>query len=137
MISAHFSDAELACHHCGINACTAALVSALEALRVAVGLPITVDDAYRCAIHNVAVGGAPDSQHLLGLAADIKIVGMSVRQMYRAAVQIPAFRDGGIGVAMDQGYIHVDVRGHHARWLYDIHGQATSRWDPSLDRVQA
>lgn len=133
MESEHFSSAELACHHCKVNACTRELVDALEALRSIVGVPIGLDCAYRCPAHNLAVGGVPDSEHTRGLAADIKIAGMTTRQMYRAAVQVPAFAGGGIGVAAHQGYIHVDVRGHRARWLYDIAGRATSIWDRSLD----
>ena len=134
--SEHFKDAELECHHCHVNACTQDLVDALELLRVLVGKPIQVDDAYRCAVHNAAVGGVPNSEHTRGLAADIKIAGMSPVQMYRAALQVPAFASGGIGVAERQGYIHVDVREQHARWCYDAAGKSCA-WDPSLDTVTA
>jgi uncharacterized protein YcbK (DUF882 family) len=133
MNSPHFSDAELSCRHCGVNLCTPELVDALEALRAVVGVQIALDCAYRCPAHNLAVGGVPDSEHTRGLAADIKIAGMTTRQMYRAAVQVPAFAAGGIGVAAHQGFIHVDVRSHRARWLYDITGKATPMWDTSLD----
>lgn len=136
MHSLHFSEAELACHHCGVNACQQVLVDSLEALRVAVGVPVTIDDAYRCAVHNAAVGGVPHSQHELGMAADIKIQGMTPAQMYKAALRIPAFAAGGIGVAEHGGYIHVDVRGAwgtpEARWCYGANGQQCA-WDPKLD----
>lgn len=133
MTSAHFTDAELRCRcGCGTNACTQELMDALEALRGIVGVPITINSAYRCPAHNLAIHGEPNSQHMLGLAADIRIAGMTTRQMYRAAVQVPAFRDGGIGVAAHQGYIHVDVRGTHARWCYSLTG-APCTWDRSLD----
>ena len=125
MNSPHFSDAELACHcGCGVNACKPELVFALEALRSLVGIPIRVDDAYRCPAHNAAVGGVKDSEHLEGIAADIRIPGMSPDQMYAAARCIPAFANGGIGVSQHQGYIHVDTRGAKARWCYDVDGKA-------------
>lgn len=135
MNSAHFTDTELACHHCGVNACTQELVDALEALRVSVGVPIQLDDAYRCPVHNAAVGGVPHSQHELGMAADIKIQGMTPPRMYQAALRIPAFANGGIGVAEHGGYIHVDVRAVKARWCYGANGQQCA-WDTVLDAVE-
>ena len=128
--SPHFSDAELACHHCGVNGCQQELVDALEALRAIAGVPIKVNDAYRCPEHNAAVGGAPHSEHMTGIAADIVIEGMSPEEMYHAAQQVPAIK--GIGVANRQGYIHVDTRTAPARWCYGINGQ-TCAWDPSLN----
>jgi uncharacterized protein YcbK (DUF882 family) len=133
MHSAHFSEAELACHHCGVNACQQVLVDSLEALRAIVGVPITIDDAYRCAIHNAAVGGVPHSQHEEGLAADIVIQGMTPAEMYKAARKIMAFALGGIGVTLGStGYIHVDTRAAKARWCYDANGEQCA-WDPALD----
>lgn len=131
MTSFHFTNAELACHHCGVNACKPELVNALEALRTVAGVPIMVDDAYRCPVHNAAVGGVPDSEHMQGIAADIRIQGMTPQQMYAAAQKVPAFR--GIGVALHQNYIHVDTRSVKARWCYDAAGKACA-WDPELDK---
>jgi len=70
---------------------------------------------YRCLEHNRRVGGKPDSQHLLGKAADIRIAGLGVQAMYELALRVPQFAGGGIGV-YDRGFLHVDVRGHAARW---------------------
>lgn len=44
----------------------------LEPLRVKYGSPITVSSGYRSPLLNKAVGGATDSQHMRGEAADIK-----------------------------------------------------------------
>ncbi len=136
MHSEHFTESELSCHgrDCcgGANETKQELVDALEALRTEVGLPIQVDDAYRCPIHNKAVGGVPGSQHQMGIAADIKIKGMTAADMYKAALKIPAFANGGIGVAERQGYIHVDTRATIARWCYDSLGKSCA-WDPALD----
>lgn len=133
MNSPHFSDAELACPHCGVNACTKELVDALEDLRCTIGVSIHINDAYRCPEHNASIpNAAKNSQHQLGKAADIRIQGLNPKQMYKAACKIEAFRVGGIGVAQKQGYIHVDVRGYRARWCYDAKGNQIG-WDKDLD----
>src|SRR5436305_589808 len=100
--SEHFKDSELECRHCHVNACTQELVDALEQFRTLAGKAVQVDDAYRCAVHNVAVGGVPNSEHTRGLAADIKVAGMTPAQMYQTALRVPAFKSGGIGVAERQ-----------------------------------
>lgn len=128
--SEHFSASELACHH-GVNLCTQELVDGLEELRAIVGKPVRVNDATRCEICNAKVNGAKNSQHRLGLAADIQVEGMTAAELYRAALQVPAFRDGGIGVSL-KSYIHVDVRPRLTRWTYDVRGKETP-WDKALD----
>jgi hypothetical protein len=35
--------------------------------------------------------------------------------MYELASQVPLFAEGGIG-AYDTDFLHLDVRGHRARW---------------------
>jgi uncharacterized protein YcbK (DUF882 family) len=44
------------------------------------------------------VGGVPQSEHLLGLAADVSLPGISLQRMYELALEIPEFAEGGIGV---------------------------------------
>jgi len=55
----------------------ARVAAVLEQVRALVGGPITVSSGYRCAALNKAVGGAANSAHLLGLAADITAPGMT------------------------------------------------------------
>lgn len=47
----------------------------LQPLRDAVGLPIIITSGYRCRMTNIISGGAQNSLHLLGLAADIRCSG--------------------------------------------------------------
>jgi len=115
MLSKDFSRAELACPDCGSCLVTPDLVNALQALRDLAQVPIHVDSGYRCPAHNASVGGVSASQHTEGKAADIRIDGLNVHQMYVLACEIPAFNNGGIGL-YDGGFIHVDVRGTRARW---------------------
>jgi len=125
----HFTSAELACKGtkcgdgagCHANGCTQGLVDALEAFRALVGKPVIVDSAYRCAQHNAEVGGKPNSQHMLGEAADIRVTGMTAGQLEAYARQVPAIK--GIGRADHQQYIHVDVRETPAAWCYDMSGK--------------
>ncbi len=120
-LSPHFSISELCCKDCGRCSIEGAFLEALERLRSLGPEPIDVDDGYRCPEHNAAVGGVNDSQHLLGKAADIRIMGLSLQQMYDRAVQVTAFLDGGIG-CYDGGFIHVDNRDGQARWAR-VNGQ--------------
>jgi zinc D-Ala-D-Ala carboxypeptidase len=47
------------------------LAPGLERVRSLLGVPVQITSGYRCASLNAAVGGAKDSQHMQGLAADI------------------------------------------------------------------
>ena len=115
-LSTHFSKSELCCKDCGKCEIDCKLIEALEELRALGPELISVHDGYRCPEHNAAVGGVKNSQHVEGKAADIKIQGLTLQQQYDRAMQVPAFRDGGIGV-YDGGFIHVDVRTNgEARW---------------------
>ena len=122
--SQHFTESELACPHCGVNGCTQALVDALELFRAAVGKPVLIDSAYRCPEHNAGTpNAAKNSVHMQGEAADIRVAGMTARELEAIARTIPAIRDGGIGVAPELNYIHIDVRDTAARWAYDAGGK--------------
>jgi uncharacterized protein YcbK (DUF882 family) len=116
-LSAHFTREEFACRDgCGFNAIDSRLVNGLELLRLQLGRPVEVLSGCRCPKHNAAVGGEPDSQHLLGKAADIRVGGMPARELYAAAVKVVQFR--GFGVDDERGFVHVDVRLVGARWCY-------------------
>lgn len=54
----------------------------LDPLREAYNKPIYVSSGYRCAELNKAVGGAKNSQHLTGMAADIYVKGESNKVLY-------------------------------------------------------
>jgi uncharacterized protein YcbK (DUF882 family) len=120
-LTPHFSKREMACRCCGELKIEDRLLKALETLRNLAGAPVIVNDGYRCAKHNEEVGGVSDSEHTRGIAADVKIPGMSLQQMYDLALQVPEFANGGIG-AYDGGFLHVDVRDHRSRWAR-IRGQ--------------
>lgn len=114
-LTENFSRCEFACRdNCGFNDVSSELVKALQKLRDAVGQPIHVSSGCRCSAHNRAVGGAKQSQHLLGRAADISTRWLTPAELKEYAEKIPEFEQGGIGLY--KGFLHVDVRGHKARW---------------------
>lgn len=53
---------------------TALVENVLDPLRERWGMPIIVTSGYRCTALNKAVGGATNSQHTKGMAADIRTV---------------------------------------------------------------
>ncbi len=114
-LSAHFSRDELQCRCCGRLQLDSRLLEGLEALRALAGVPVIIHAAYRCPRHNQEVGGVPHSQHTRGLAADLRLEGVSLQRMYELALEVPQFAQGGVGV-YDGGFLHVDVRQQSARW---------------------
>jgi zinc D-Ala-D-Ala carboxypeptidase len=58
----------------------------LEALRRKGGdRPVTINSGFRSIAHNASVGGASNSMHLFGVAADVAVSGLTTRQVYRIA----------------------------------------------------
>jgi uncharacterized protein YcbK (DUF882 family) len=54
----------------------------LEKIRIHFGRPVTVNSGYRGPKLNKAIGGAKNSQHMTGQAADIEIAGMSNKILF-------------------------------------------------------
>ncbi|GAB3898044.1 D-Ala-D-Ala carboxypeptidase family metallohydrolase [Kibdelosporangium lantanae] len=58
----------------------------LEALRKKLGdKPITVNSGFRSIAHNSEIGGASDSMHLYGTAADLDVPGVANKTVYQKA----------------------------------------------------
>lgn len=89
------------------------LVQLLQKIRNHFGKPITINSAYRTPTHNKKVGGETYSQHLYGKAADIKIVGVTPKEIAKyTETLIP--NTGGIGIY--SSFCHIDVRSTKSRW---------------------
>jgi hypothetical protein len=129
-LSEHFRSEEFVCPCCGAATAAPALIGALEDLRAIIGLPITIASGYRCVGHNLAVGGARDSQHVQGHAADIVVPGVPPVVLAMAALEVPAFAHGGIGFGPT--ICHLDVRGFPARWGYGPRGEKVS-WRMAIE----
>ncbi len=94
------------------------LMYKLEAVRVKLGnVAMGVNSGFRSIAHNQAVGGASDSMHLYGLAADLNVPGVANITVYRKAET-----SGFSGLeTYTAGHQHVDSRAEIGRawWWQD------------------
>lgn len=80
------------------------LIEILESLRQFIGKPITIISGFRTNAYNHQVGGAQNSYHVQGMAADIK----SNMSMVKLAVYAAMMGARGIGIYKD--WVHIDTR---------------------------
>mgnify|MGYP003953543035 CR=1 FL=1 len=122
--SPHFKWKELECkckRQCGVNGGKARwiqpeAIEKLEVMRELLGLPMRINSAARCGLHNQAVQGSPLSTHRssenrASLAFDCAIT-MDKDKIIQAAIEA-GFQ--GIGVNY-RTFVHVDNRLRRARW---------------------
>lgn len=92
------------------------LVDILEAIRVHFGRPVTITSGYRTVSYNNSVkGSSKKSQHMSGLAADIKVEGHTPKEVYDYACSLLGDH-GGVGIY--NTFVHVDVRATKSRFDY-------------------
>lgn len=115
-MSKHFSEDEFKCKCCqelpagGIDP---RLIAGLERLRALLGnRPLRIVSGYRCKSYNKRVGGAKESQHMLGKAADVQHDDREPYEVADVAESMPEFK----GVGRYNTFTHVDVRERKARW---------------------
>ena len=103
-LSPHFDTSEFVDHSDGsLVGPDPRLVGALENLRgQAKNEPLTIVSGYRSPVHNASVGGATDSRHLHGDAADIPGGYATVEMAWAAGFTGIGVRDGLV--------VHVDTR---------------------------
>lgn len=82
------------------------LIETLEKIRNHFNAPVTINSGYRTPSWNAKVGGAPDSYHCKGMAADIVVKGRSSREVAKYADSI--MEQGGI--IRYTNFTHIDVR---------------------------
>lgn len=122
-LTASFSAAEFACHDgsktpARVISNLRVLAQQLEVLKEALrGASIHINSGYRSPRYNSSVGGAENSQHLYGQAADIVVAGYSPRQVadtIERLIREGKMRQGGLG--RYNSFTHYDTRGTKARW---------------------
>ena len=89
------------------------LVEVLQKIRSHFGKAVKITSAYRTPTKNKAVGGETYSQHLYGMAADIKVSGVSPKKVAEYAEKLMP-KSGGIGIYST--FTHIDVRANKSRW---------------------
>lgn len=114
LVAPNFKVSEFACNDksavCFVNPKLAEL---LQKIRTKAGAPIIINSAYRTVAYNTKVGGAANSQHIYGNAADICCKTLSPNQLKAIAESIMG-NSGGIGIYPT--FLHVDVREIPSRW---------------------
>lgn len=87
------------------------LVEKLQIIREYFGKPVIINSAYRTSTYNKKVGGATNSQHVLGKAADIRIASVKPSTVADFAKKI-GFR----GVGIYSWGCHLDTRVNTSYW---------------------
>jgi peptidoglycan hydrolase-like protein with peptidoglycan-binding domain len=122
-LTSSFAASEFACHDGSktpekVLANLKVLAQQLEVLKEAAGgASITINSGYRSPRYNTSVGGAENSQHLYGRAADIVVAGMTPKQvtaLIEKLIKEGKMMEGGLG--RYSTFVHYDTRGSKARW---------------------
>ena len=91
------------------------LIQLLNRIRGRYGKPVVVNSAYRSPTHNASVGGADNSFHVKGLAADIRPLAKNADDLCELQdICLTINTNGGVGLY--DTFVHVDARGARARW---------------------
>lgn len=121
----HFTQAEMACRHCGEYKVDPDFMNRLEELREAYGLPMIVTSGYRCPDHNAVVSSTGRTgPHCSGRAVDIAVYGERYHRLLHLALD-----HGFTGIGSHQRgphgkrFLHLDDLGNglHPRpwgWTY-------------------
>lgn len=109
----NFTPKEIACKGTGRLLVNERAMDMLQALRTALGRPMTINSAYRSPEHNAAVGGAKASRHLEGIAFDVSMRNQDPLTFERAAIRAGFM---GFGYYPGSQFIHIDARTSPARW---------------------
>lgn len=122
-LSENFIVKEFSCH--GSGCCSTVkidtdLVNYLQKIRTHFKKPVTINSGYRCSKHNKAIGGASQSKHTMGMAADIVIEGVKPKDIAKYAESIGIKGIGLYETDRDGYFVHIDTRTSKSFW----YGQA-------------
>lgn len=113
-VSKNFLRHEFACKcGCGFDKPDAELVRIVQGVRDFFQRPVTINSSCRCKHHNKNVGGAENSTHLAGIAADIVVRDIDAREVYEFLTR--TYPDT-YGIGRYESFTHIDVRIDRARW---------------------
>lgn len=83
------------------------LVTILSILRTKLEKPVIITSGYRTPEHNKKVGGAKYSYHMRGMAADIRVEGMTAREL---AKKLDEIVPNECGIITYDNWVHFDSR---------------------------
>jgi zinc D-Ala-D-Ala carboxypeptidase len=102
----------LKCPCCKKDGVTVFLRGKLDELEAEWGKPLHINSGYRCPAHNKTVGGAEQSQHMLGMAVDLATDKEDQKQLIKLARDL-----GWGGVGKGSNFTHLDL-GKIRYWTY-------------------
>tara|TARA_R110000824_G_scaffold54726_3_gene151171 strand:- start:1142 stop:1510 length:369 start_codon:yes stop_codon:yes gene_type:complete len=115
-LTANFSSHEFRCACCETSNMDIEFVDRLQFVRDVIGKSLKINSGFRCFSHNRTVGGADNSSHLTGVAADIRCTTSADRMVLLNV--LPDYFNR-IGIASK--FIHVDIdtsKASDVLWLY-------------------
>lgn len=112
-LAANFQAKEFDCKggECSLTYIDTDLVNYLQKIRDHFGAPVNITSAYRCAAHNKRVGGATNSYHTKGQAADFYINGVDPLEIAKYAESL-----GILGIGHYDTFVHIDTRTKKSFW---------------------
>lgn len=91
------------------------LIELCNKIREEMGCELVVNSGYRSPEHNAKVGGAKNSMHVLGQAADLSPRPYRIWRVKKLHEICDRLNPNG-GVGFYNTFCHVDTRGVRARW---------------------
>lgn len=113
-LSENFNSLEFDCKGegcCNTTTINPQLITYLQLIRNHFGKAITITSGYRCYTHNKRVGGATNSRHNKGDAADIVVSGVAPIEVAKFAESI-----GIKGIGLYSDFAHIDTRTSKSFW---------------------
>ena len=89
------------------------LIDVLEDIRAHFNEPVIITSGYRTPEYNAKIGGAKNSQHTKGSAADIKVSGIPAREVQK---YLKHKYPDKYGIGSYLTFTHIDIRAKKARW---------------------
>lgn len=83
------------------------MTTILNILRETIKKPIIITSGYRTPEHNKKVGGAKYSYHIRGMAVDIRVDGMTPKEV---AKKLDKIAPDSCGIIVYKSWVHFDVR---------------------------
>ncbi|GAI44577.1 unnamed protein product [marine sediment metagenome] len=110
-IAKNFNLKEFQCPCCKRVMIDSKLLEGLVMLRIMLNKPIYITSGYRCTKENERVKGYKISYHMHGMAADIKVKDISIKELADLAQDI-----GFKGIGEYKKHLHLDIRQDLYRW---------------------
>ncbi len=120
----HFNpevDRKMHCTCCGEGQMSVGILIFLEHVSLHYNAPVILHSGPRCKAYNAKVGGSKRSEHLIVAGEDNDVVdfsveGVTTKDLHMYVKGLPYANLMAIGYYPKQGFVHVDLRGHAARW---------------------